>query len=98
MSVDHQLVFACLCSGVQTPLAGNIAGKRNLFNSAMDSGFLESFQRRSLSVGHARLGVTFGKSPASAAARPNQQEFEAGAALTVAHGSHLFAVTQFAKV
>jgi hypothetical protein len=98
MGIDQQLFFDRSGVGIKNTLAAKIPGKRNFFDSAVHASFLECFKGRGVGVGHPRFGVAFGKGPASATARPDQQEFNALPAHPVANGGDLFAFAQFAEV
>lgn len=78
--------------------AAKIARKRSLLNPAMNPGFLKCFYRGGLSVRQARLGTTFGKSPAPAAASLHQQEFDALSTDPIADRRHLHAFSESAQL
>lgn len=76
-------------------LAAQVANKRRVFDPTVNSRFLESFNRRRLSVGQAWLGATFGKGPAPAAAGLDQQKLDRSFSQPIANRCNLFAFAQF---
>jgi len=64
----------------------------------MHSSFFKSFQSRRLRVRQPRLGTTFGKRPAPAAASPDQKKFNLPSAHPVANGRNLLAPSQPAQM
>jgi hypothetical protein len=57
-------------------LPGDISGEWDLLDPAMNSSFLEGFNRRRLGVRESRFRAAFGKYPASATTGLDQQKFD----------------------
>jgi hypothetical protein len=64
----------------------------------MHSRLFERLQRRRLGMSQPRLRTAFGKRPAPAASRPDQQELYAVVAPAVANCGNLFALAKLAKL
>src|SRR5208337_3683796 len=82
---------------VADALAANVAGEGAFLHTAVNARLFERLKSRDLGVCQPLFEAALGEGPASAAG-PNQQEFDATAADPVAHGSHLLASPQFAKL
>jgi hypothetical protein len=100
MSVDRNSFSAGSRSRIPpaVPFAANIPGKGSYFDPSMNSCFLEGLQRCRLGVGQPRFSAALGESPASAAARANQQELDAAAADPIANRGDVFTLPNFPKM
>ena len=100
MSVDRQFLSRRFSIGLarSVTLAQNVLGEWSFFDPAVNSSLFERFQRCRLRVGHSWFRIAFGKCPAPAAPRLDQQELNASAAHAIANSSDLFAFAQFTEV
>src|ERR1700675_4484081 len=93
MRIDDHLEEGC----IQALFASDITRKRRLFDSPMNSGFFEGFQRRRLGVRQPRFGAALRKDPPSAACL-HQQKLDSTLADAIADRRHLLQSSELTQM